>query len=175
MAFYRHFETKDALVDALLDRVLGRFEPPTITDDWAADLRAFAINHRRILQDHPWAITPLFSHPNPGLDAARIGEEALRILQRGGITGDQGVAIFSGIIALNYGWTAFTTARDAPRGDHTDPVPPLADVLSALPAEQFPLTIQVAEAMGNYGSDRHYELVLDQLLAGIQTARDPSA
>jgi AcrR family transcriptional regulator len=175
MAFYRHFETKDALVDALLDRVLGRFEPPTITDDWAADLRTLAINHRRILQDHPWAITALFGHPNPGLNAARIGEEALRILQRGGITGDQAVATFSGLLALNYGWTAFTTARDAARGNDTDPAPALADVLSALPAAEFPLTIQVADAMGNYGSDRHYGLALDQMVAGIQTVRAPNA
>jgi AcrR family transcriptional regulator len=170
MAFYRHFETKDALVDALLDRVLGRFEPPSVTDDWAADLHAFAVSHRRILQEHPWAITPLFSHPNPGLNAARIGEQALRILQRAGIAGDQAVATFSGVIALNYGWSAFTSARDARRGGDADPEPALRDVLSALPATEFRLTIQVATAMGNYGSDAHYDVALDQLLTGIHTA-----
>lgn len=168
MAFYRHFPTKDALVDALLDRVLGRFEAPPHTDDWVGDLRAFAANHRRILQRHPWAITTLFSHPNPGLNAARIGEEALRILERGGITGDEAVATFSGLIALNYGWSAFSTAREA-LGSAGDERPPLGDVLASLPAEEFPLTVRSASSMGGYGSDAHFEIVLAQLLAGIET------
>ena len=66
MAFYRHFATKDAFVDHMLDRVLSRFQPPPTTDDWVADLEAFAVNHRRLLTDHPWAITALFARPNPG-------------------------------------------------------------------------------------------------------------
>lgn len=171
MAFYRHFATKDALVDALLDRVLGRFEPPPASDDWVEDLRAFAESHRQILQDHSWAIAALFSHPAPGLNAVRIGESALGILQRGGVTGDRAVAVFSGIIALNYGWSAFTTARDATglsSGD--DEPPPLRDVLAALPVEEFPLTVAVAEAMGGFGADTHYRIALDRLLAGVETA-----
>jgi AcrR family transcriptional regulator len=170
MAFYRHFATKDALVDALLDRVLGRFQEPPATHDWGADLRAFAVGHRRILQDHPWAITPLFANPNPGLNAVRIGEVALRILERGGVTGDRAVATFSGILALNYGWSAFTTAREPQGQDGQDggDGPALGEVLGALPAAEFPLTVGVAEEMGGFGGDAHYDLALGQLLAGIK-------
>ena len=32
----------------------------------------------------------------------------------------------------------------------------------------FPLTVGVAEEMGAYGSDEHYELVLDQMLGGLR-------
>src|SRR3954465_11319076 len=49
MALYNHFPTKNALVDALLDRVLGRFEPAPETGDWIEDLRGFARAHRRLL------------------------------------------------------------------------------------------------------------------------------
>jgi AcrR family transcriptional regulator len=162
MALYRHFATKEVLVDALLDTVLGRFECAAPTDDWLEDLRTFARSHRRLLVMHPWAVAPLFSHPSPGLNAVRIGEEALRILARGGITDDAAVATFSGIIALNYGWSAFTVARD----DSAEPTLPAA--LAALPADQFPLTISVATSMGNYGSDAHYNLVLKHLLTGVK-------
>ena len=62
MALYNHFADKDALVDALLDRVLARFEPPSPTGDWREDLKAFARAHRRVLTDHAWAVSPLFSH-----------------------------------------------------------------------------------------------------------------
>jgi AcrR family transcriptional regulator len=136
MALYNHFATKDALVDALLDRVLARFEPPPVTDDWAADLAAFARAHRRLLSQHPWAVAPLFARPNPGPAAVRIGEHAFAILARGSFTEEDAVAAFSGVIALNYGWSSF---KNAPALD------------------------------AGYGSDAHYDFVLDRLVAGLET------
>src|SRR4051794_10586088 len=103
MALYNHFATKEQLVDALLDRVLSRFDPEPTTDDWTEDLRRFARAHRRLLVTHPWAVAPLFTQPNPGMSSVRIGEVALRILRRGGFSNTRAVAAFSGIIALNYG------------------------------------------------------------------------
>lgn len=165
MAFYRHFATKDALVDALLDRVLGRFRPPPVTDDWVADLEAFAVNHRRLLTDHPWAINALFASPNPGLNAARIGEEALRILDRGGIRGERAVVTFSAVIAFNYGWSGFGSQRQ-PAGEDDDDRPAVEALLRSLPTDTFPLTVSVAAEMSDYGSDAHYRTALGQLLAG---------
>jgi AcrR family transcriptional regulator len=157
MALYNHFADKDQLVDALLDRVLSRFDPPPPSGDWIEDLGGFAHAHRRLLSEHPWAVAPLFSRPSPGLGAVRIGEHALGVMERGGITGERAVAVFSGVIALNYGWASFVTVRDSAVGA----------ALAALPREHFPLTVGAADAMGAYGSDEHYELVLSQLLRGL--------
>jgi AcrR family transcriptional regulator len=164
MALYNHFATKDELVDALLDRVLSRFEPDPVTDNWIQDLRRFARAHRRLLVEHPWAVAPLFTQPNPGISSIRMGELALGILRRGGFSGARAVAAFSGIIALNYGWSSFTAARDL------DPEGPSHDVgamLTQLPPIDYPLTVEVAAEMGAYGSDQHYDFVLDQLLSGL--------
>jgi AcrR family transcriptional regulator len=165
MALYNHFATKEQLVDALLDRVLSRFEPQPTSDDWTDDLRRFARAHRRLLVEHPWAVAPLFTQPNPGMSSVRIGELALGILRRGGLSDARAVAAFSGIIALNYGWSSFTAARDL------DPEGPSHDVgamLGRLPRTEFPLTVDVAAEMGAYGSDHHYDFVLDQLLSGLR-------
>jgi AcrR family transcriptional regulator len=167
MALYTHFSTKDELVDALLDRVLLRFRIEDRGDDWVEDLRNFARSHRELLVAHPWAVATLFSRPAPGLGAVRIGEVALEILKRGGLSDADAVAAFSGIIALNYGWSSFTTARDL---DPASPAHDLAALLAALPREEFPLTVDVARQMGAYGSDDHYEFVLDQLLTGLRAA-----
>jgi AcrR family transcriptional regulator len=167
MALYNHFATKEQLVDALLDRVLHRFEPAPPTGDWIDDLRAFALAHRRLLADHAWAVAPLFTQPNPGLGAVRIGEHVLGILERGGLAKDDAVAAFSGLIAINYGWASFTAARDL------DPAGPSHDVtamLSQLPPAVFPLTAGVAEEMGAYGSDAHHAFVLDRFLAGLRAS-----
>jgi AcrR family transcriptional regulator len=144
MALYNHFATKDELVAALLDRVLSRFEPAPPTEDWVEDLRAFARAHRAVLVAHPWAVAPIFSRPNPGPSAVAIGDHAFAILARGGFTEDDAVAAFSGILALNYGWSSFTAARD------------------------LDTTGITAEMMGEYGSDRHYELVLGHFVGGLR-------
>lgn len=160
MSLYRYFPTKADLVDALLDRILGRFEPVPPTDDWQADLASFARAHRRVLADHQWAVSAFFSHANPGINATLIGEHALGILARGGISGDHAVAVFSGVIALNYGWCGFASARD------DDPAQ-MASALASLPAEAFPHTVSVATSMSGYGGDEHYDLVLAALVAGV--------
>jgi len=165
MALYNHFATKDLLVDALLDRVLSRFEPEPPTGDWVEDLRRFARAHRRLLVRHPWAVAPLFTQPNPGMSAVRIGELALGILARGGFASDDAVAAFSGLIALNYGWSSFTTARDL---DSAAPGRDVGAMLAALPPAEYPHTLEAAAEMGAYGSDEHYDFVLDQLLRGLR-------
>jgi AcrR family transcriptional regulator len=157
MALYNHFATKEQLVAALLDRVLARFEPPPETGDWVADLRAFAHAHRRLLAEHAWAVAPIFTNPSPGLSSVRIGELAMQILTRGGLSNREAVAAFSGLIAINYGWASFTVQRDLD----------IESMLKALPAERFPLTVQTAAAWGDYGSDADYEFVLGTFLGGL--------
>jgi AcrR family transcriptional regulator len=165
MALYRYFTTKDDLIDAMLDRVLGRIGLGAPSDDWLADLTEFATAHREVLAEHPWAIVPLFTHSNPGINAAVLGEKAFAILHRGGVVGADAVAIFSAILALNYGWFAFTSARDETRAT-VEPEAVLAEQLSRLPEEQFPLTRAVAEDLSHFGSDHQYALALRRLITG---------
>lgn len=168
MSMYRYFPTKDELVDALLDRVLGRVAVGEATDDWSSDLRRFARAHRDVLAAHPWAVLPLFTHPNPGPSATRIGEAALGILARGGVTGVDAVVAFSGILALNYGWAAFTLSRpDAQSKDHEEQ---MSAALASLPVDRFPHTVAVADELARYGSADHYARALGQLLVGVRAA-----
>ena len=169
---FRHFATKEELINALLDRVLGRFVAEASSEDWVDDLRHFARAHRHLLDQHPWALAGLFSHPNPGLNATRIGEVALEILSRARFDNDGVVATFSGLLALNYGWSAFATARDALPANAAAQV---RQALAALPRSEYPHTAAVAEEMAGYASDRHYKLVLDQIIVGIWSAAHRAA
>jgi AcrR family transcriptional regulator len=166
MAIYRYVATKEELVDAMLDRVLGRFVAPTPTEDWRADLEAFAYAHRQLLVEHAWAITVLFTHPSPGLDAVRIGECALRILKRGGLEGADAVAAFTALLGLNYGWAAFASASDPSRSDAAREI---GGALAALDPDEFPLTLAVAGHMASYADDDNYDRALATLLRGIAT------
>ncbi len=91
------------------------------------------------------------------------------ILRRAGFSNTQAVATFSGIIALNYGWSSFTTARDL---DTDSPGHDVGAMLAGLPRTEYPLIVDVANEMGAYGSDHHYDLVLEQLLDGLRATAD---
>lgn len=165
MALYRHFATKDELIDALLDRVLSRFRPVPETDDPLADLTAFLHAHHAMLRGHPWAVAELIRRPLPGPHAVPIGEQALRILARAGHHGDQAVAAFSGIIAFNYGWASFEISRLEPQGEVA-----VQRVAEGVP-EEFPFTAAVTPAMIRYGSPEHYAWMASALVQGIGRAR----
>ena len=165
MALYNHFATKEQLVAALLDRVLGRFEPPPETDDWVEDLRAFARAHRALLARHAWAVAPIFSNPSPGLSSVRIGELALRILTRGGLSNARGGRGLQrpDRDQLRLG-VVHRRARPRPRR----PEPRRrGDAAGNCPPRHFPLTVATAAEWGAYGSDEDYEFVLGRFLEGL--------
>jgi AcrR family transcriptional regulator len=169
MGLYRYVAGKEELVEALLDRVLGRMPAVPATPDALDDLAAFATAHRDLLLAHPWAVPGLISHPLPGPNALPIGEQALSHLHRLGVEGDRAVATFSGIIALNYGWVSFSIARGA-----AEAVPSLQRISSG-PSPDFPHTLGAGGAMARFGSDEHYAIVVRELLDGLAATARPAA
>jgi AcrR family transcriptional regulator len=161
MGLYRYVAGKEELIEALLDRVLGRMPAVPVTEAPLADLAGFATAHRDLLLAHPWAVPGLIAHPLPGPNALPIGEQALRILHRLGVNGDRAVATFTGILALNYGWVSFSIARGA-----ADAAPSIRRIESG-PSADFPHTLAVAEEMARFGSDDHYVTVVTELLGGL--------
>ncbi|MEZ3161801.1 TetR/AcrR family transcriptional regulator [Microbacterium sp. BWT-B31] len=165
MSLYRYIASREELVEALLNRVLERMEAAAPTADPLADLRGFARRHLELLLAHAWAVPGLIAHPAPGPNAVPIGEQALEILYRLGARGDHAVALFSGIVALNYGWASFAIARRAAEAQ------PSLDRIAGEPDARFPRTAAVAVAMLRFGAEEHYDLVLGDLLAGIAANR----
>ena len=76
MSLYHHVGDKDELLDGICERVMGDFEFPELTGDWAQDCRAGARAWRRLMQKHPevielwlcvvrlkdWFVPPLQAH-----------------------------------------------------------------------------------------------------------------
>ena len=76
-SFYRVLDSRDALLDRMVDAVLGQHVPPEASGEWRADLAAVARNRRAMLCAHPWLGTELAGRPAIGPNALIHHERAL--------------------------------------------------------------------------------------------------
>ena len=57
MALYRHFDSKLALLDGMLERLVTSLQPEQVTGSWDERLTALAHAYRGLAQRHPWSAT----------------------------------------------------------------------------------------------------------------------
>jgi AcrR family transcriptional regulator len=85
MSLYWYVESKDELLQLMLEKVQGEAEAPEPSGDWRADLRGFAHNTRAALLGHPWAIDFIGVGPPSGPNDARNAERLMAALDSLGL------------------------------------------------------------------------------------------
>jgi AcrR family transcriptional regulator len=80
MSLYWYIESKEELLQLMLERVQGEAEAPEPSGDWRADLRGYARNTRAALLRHPWAIDFIGVGPPSGPNDARNAERLIASL-----------------------------------------------------------------------------------------------
>lgn len=148
----------------LLDQVLGEVPLEQTKKAWRSQLKDFAYAHKEVLVANPWAMPLLFSNPSPGANSSHIGEHVFGLLSKGNIHGEKAVAIFSGVIALNYGWASFESKK--PKNFDRQFANQIEN-LSFDSGISLPLTVKLAPHLANFGSDGHYELAINLIISNI--------
>ena len=77
MSLYWHVESKEELLDLMLESIEAEIEVPEPSGDWQADLGAFAHRIRAAMSRHPWAIDFMGGRPPAGPADARNLERLL--------------------------------------------------------------------------------------------------
>jgi AcrR family transcriptional regulator len=85
MALYRHFNSKQALLDAMVERLLTSLRPERATGAWDERLIALAHAYRALAQRHPWSAQLLFSRPSVTPDAVRVTEFNYAAIREAGV------------------------------------------------------------------------------------------
>lgn len=88
MALYPYIGSKDALLDGLVDRLLGEFLPvalPMIEASWQERVRALGRGAREMARRHPAAFGLLFQRPAVTGDAVRMVDLIYRMLLDAGV------------------------------------------------------------------------------------------
>jgi AcrR family transcriptional regulator len=172
MSLYNHVATKDELLDAVLDAVMGRLLVATDTSKpWQDELAAFALALAEHLDAHRWAVLPLMTRPDPGDRTTAVGEVALAAALRGGLSASSAVTAFAALLSLVYGRAAFLAAAERPGAQ---PAGEIEGRISDAGAAMFPATASVASELVGYASPVHLERAVRAVIAGL-SAGAPSA
>jgi AcrR family transcriptional regulator len=166
MSLYHHVANKDALVGAMVERVIEEFEPPA-GDDWREAVRRSAISAHEAFGRHRWACRALLSaSPQFG-----YMESLLACLREGGFSPDLAFHAYHALYAHIMGFTLWEATFPA----DLDLGALARDFLQTSPRDRYPYMAEHIEQHmpGNRPDDvREFEFVLDLILDGLARMRD---
>lgn len=105
-SLYRCVDSREELVDLMVDAVLGDDPHPPLAGDWRADLTAFARHLRTLLRRHPWLGPQRAGRPTLGPHALRDHEHALRATSALTTDATSASAVVNTLMAYVHGATA---------------------------------------------------------------------
>jgi len=172
MSLYNHVGSKDALLDGLVDLLVGEIDPPGEDEGWRAGMRRRAVSAREAFQRHPWGIGLMESRRNPGPAAIRYYDAVLGSLRRGGFSVALAAHAFSVLDSYIYGFALQEITLPFSGSDELAQV--AGGITANLPADTFPhLTEMIVEHALKPGYDYadEFEFGLDLILDGLERLR----
>src|SRR5437879_9726054 len=164
MTLYRHVRTKEDLMGALADRVLGELTlPASGTLSWQDEIAALFRSVHDLLLAHPDLVETATKQHVAGEAAYRGAEIVLDALHRGGIDGEAAASAFATLFAFTLGFVQ-QQLHSAAGGTN------LANrhaVLERLPVDDFENLRRLGGAFLLRHSDQHFDDGLDVIIRGL--------
>jgi AcrR family transcriptional regulator len=164
MTLYRHVATKEDLLGALADRILGEITLPAPScGTWQEEIAAVFRSIHQALVAHPeLAEIAARQHLN-GRNAYEGAEIVLAALRRAGISGEPAASAFAALTSFTIG---FTQRQTGARSEET--LAARSAVVEGLPAEDFGNVAGLGATFLLRHSDRQFEDGLQLLIAGLE-------
>ncbi len=86
MSLYKHVANKEAILDGIVELVVGEIEVPTDGADWKQAMRRRAVSARQVLSRHSWAIGLLEARGSTGPNALHYVDAILGNLRTAGFS-----------------------------------------------------------------------------------------
>lgn len=171
MSLYNHVANKDAILDGIVDLVLGDIDVPPAGTHWKAAMRQRSISAHDVLLAHPWAAMLIMSRFNIGPGMTRYLDATLGRLREGGFSIEGALDAWHTLDSHLYGFTL--QQLSLPFGVEEAPQVS-ADVLGGLPAEQFPHVVEIITHVMRSGREEDFEFGLELILDGLERTLDRS-
>ena len=172
MTLYRHVRTKEDLLGALADRVLGDLDLPargTLT--WQDELAAVFRSLHDLWLEHPELVEIAAKQHVAGEAAYRGAEVVLDALRRAGIEGEAAAGAFATLVAFTLGFVQqqLYSSTGWSSIDHRQAV------LDRLPVDDFENLSRLGGVFLLRHSDRHFEDGLDVIIRGLSSKAETEA
>lgn len=172
MTLYSYFRSKEDILDAMADHVLGRMTLPPEPDPGPAEaLRTVGHAFLAMMRDHP-SVVRLFASRVTDSRAALRGamESVLQRLVDAGIPGPTAVRCYGFLITYAIGFASYQTPRQWGRGDGelgAEERRQRSHFYAALPIDQFPQVVALADEVADLPSDGQFEAGLEAYIDTI--------
>lgn len=162
MSLYNHVPNKDALLDGMVEVLLGELEVPSERAEWEERVREAYRGFRRLARRHPNVFPLLVLRPPDTMDGVWLVEEFLKTMRGAGFDAPTALYAFRTLSAYATGY-----AMAEIRGFAMEPGGG-RDGAAALPAEEFPHIVELGERLGGVDRDSEFEFGLDLILNGLR-------
>jgi len=176
MTIYYHVPNKDAILDALVERVVGEIEMPEPGTEWRPGLRGIAASAYEVLGRHRWATrTMLGPGRNPGPMRLRYMDQILATLADAGFEPTVADHAYHALEGHIMGFTLWEAGMNLGTREELQVL--ARAFLAQLPAETYP---SVAAHIEHHlesrrpGDEGSFAFALDLLLDGLARLRPRS-
>jgi AcrR family transcriptional regulator len=172
MALYRYAESRDALLDCLVESVIDELARTASSGDWRTELRRLAHAFRGLAVDHPRLVPLLVTRPlaTPlGLrpfGTLRPLERLLELLTAAGFAPADALHVYRAFFGFLYGHVLTELQEVIANPEESDALLRLG--LHRLPLGEFPHVRALADELATYDGVAELDQGLDILLTGLE-------
>ncbi len=105
MSLYKHVANKDAILDGIVDLVVGEIVLPSRGEGWKTAMRKRGISTHETLMRHPWACPLLISRVNLGPSMMRYVDSTIGVLRQAGFSVELADHAWNAMDSHIYGFT----------------------------------------------------------------------
>jgi len=175
MSLYKHVASKEAILDGVVELIVGQIEIPSAGAEWKQAMRRRAFSAREVLAGHSWAIGLLESRGSPGPATMRYLDAILGNLRSAGFSIEDAVHALWLLDSYVYGHviqeTSLSPASTPPPGTELT-----ESVLEQATMAEYPHLVEVAEhaRRSDYSVDREFTYGLDLILDALEQTATPA-
>jgi TetR/AcrR family transcriptional regulator, tetracycline repressor protein len=174
-AVYTYFPDKAAVVEAIVERLLGEVDHDVLADrsqPWRLRVEAVALELRQRLSAHPGAVPLMLGGPMTGPRALALNERLLEVVADAGLDPDDAARTAHLLLGYVFGSIALEVAdlhRPGPLLPESKRIAARHRSFAAASVEHLPRTRAAAATLAGHISTEQYTWGLHRLLDGVTT------
>jgi AcrR family transcriptional regulator len=167
MSLYNHIDSRDAIIDQLVEMVVAEIVLPAPVVDWRTAMRQRAVSAHEVLLRHPWATMAIVSRVSTGPAMLGYIEGTLACLIRAGFSPEDADHVWNAIDSYLYGFTLQELKFPFKAEEYREAA---SAYLPGIPEIRYPCFTDLGHRIinGSYDGLHRLEFGLDMLLDGLE-------